>query len=63
MRKEDHHSHLQYLFCVFFHVFFLVAAPCSLCSSDSWRNLEIFTNPSKHQSCLRLPNQGDYNMW
>lgn len=39
-----------------------VAAPCSVCSADSWRDLETFKNSSKHQSCRNLPYQGDYHM-
>lgn len=42
--------------------FFPVAAPCSICSAASWRDLETFKNPSKYQSSLCLPHQGDHHL-
>lgn len=47
---------------LFILVFFPVAAPCSICSAASWRDLETSKNSSKYQSSLRLPYQGDNHM-
>lgn len=47
---------------LFILVFFPVAAPCSICSAASWRDLETSKNSSKYQSSLRLPYKGDYHM-